>query len=133
MNDIQKRFLLFILGCISVRLLLVKLAKDIQIKYLPVMGMLALIPAIGFIYIYFSGSRKTGTEVFGNKIWWNNLRPVHGILYILFAYYAINKNEYAWRILLADVLLGLISFLIFHYSEGNFGKLVSYENLNPNV
>ena len=25
--------------------------------------------------------RKTGLEVFGDKIWWNNLRPIHGILY----------------------------------------------------
>ena len=29
--------------------------------------------------------RKTGKEVFGSKIWWNDLRPVHASLYILFA------------------------------------------------
>ncbi len=123
MNLIQKRFALFLLGCIVIRLLFVYIAKTVNIKYLPILGYLALIPSIGFIYLFFSGTRKTGLEVFGDKIWWNNLRPVHALLYGLFAYNAINKNEKSWIFLLIDVILGLFSFLLYHYLNGDFSKL----------
>jgi hypothetical protein len=42
------------------------------------------------------------------------LRPIHGILYLLFAFYAIKCDKNAWIFLLIDVIIGLISFLIFH-------------------
>lgn len=124
MNNIQKRFILFIFGCILVRSLFVVIAKNITLKYLPYLGYLSLIPAIGFFYIYLTNSRKTGAEVFGDKIWWNNLRPIHGVLYGLFAYNAINKNPNSYIYLLIDVILGLISFLSFHYYNGDFKKLL---------
>ena len=123
MNNFQKRFLLFIFGCIFVRTLFVIIAKNISLKYLPYLGYLALLPSIGFFYIYLTNSRQTGAEVFGDKIWWNDLRPIHGLLYALFAYNAINKNIYSWVYLLIDVIIGLISFLIFHYYNGDFKKL----------
>ena len=115
MNTIQKRFLLFLIGCIGTRFLLVYIAKNINNHLLKYMGYLALLPAIGFIYIYLTGSRKTGPEVFGDKIWWNDLRPIHALLYLLFSYNAINGNKNAWIYLLIDVLFGLISFLIHHF------------------
>ena len=115
MNNIQKRFLLFLIGCIGTRSLFVYLAKNMNKQFLQYMGYLALLPAIGFFYIYFTNSRKTGAEVFGDKIWWNQLRPIHGSLYALFAYNAINGNPNAYIYLLVDVLIGLISFLGFHY------------------
>jgi hypothetical protein len=59
----------------------------------------------------------------GEKIWWNNLRPIHAILYILFAISAINKKSYSWIFLLIDVILGLTMFLYHHYSIGDFSKL----------
>jgi hypothetical protein len=123
MNDIQKRFLLFLIGCIGTRALFVYFAKNAGSKYLPLLGYLALLPAIGFIYIYLTGSRKTGGEVFGEKIWWNDLRPIHSLLYFLFAYNAIIGNNKAWIYLLVDVIFGLSSFLIFHFKNGDFKKL----------
>jgi hypothetical protein len=101
-----KRLLLFFIGCIGVRLFFVYLAKSIQLKYLPYLGYLALLPALGFTYIFLTGSRQTGAEVFGEKIWWNYLRPVHALLYGLFACNAIMKNVNAWVYLLIDVFLG---------------------------
>jgi hypothetical protein len=124
MNNIQKRFLLFLVGCIGTRSLLVYFAKQTNKTILMYMGYLALLPALGFFYLYFSGSRKTGPEVFGDKIWWNDLRPIHGLLYILFGYNAIIGNRYAWIYLLVDVLFGLTSFLIFHFYNGDFIKLI---------
>ena len=120
MNNIIKRHLLFLFGCIMTRLFLVYLAKNFRDKNLMYMGFLGLIPAIGFSYIYLTGSRKTGGEVFGNKIWWNSLRPVHAILYFTFAILAINKNKKAYIPLLVDVNIGLFAFLSYHLKLVNF-------------
>lgn len=120
MNNIHKRILMFLIGCIGTRSLLVYIAKTTDVKYLPYLGYLALLPAIGFLYIFITGVRKTGLEVFGEKIWWNNLRPVHALLYVLFAYFAIHKNTNAWILLLIDVVFGLVNFLWHHFSAGSF-------------
>lgn len=124
MNNIQKRFLLFLVGCIGIRSLFVIVAKNSPVNYLKYLGFLALLPAIGFVYIFFTGARQTGAEVFGEKIWWNNLRPIHALLYFLFAYNAIMGNTGAWVYLLIDVILGLLGFTIFHYKNGDFSKLI---------
>ena len=83
-----------------------------------------MLPAIGFFYIFLTKSRQTGQEVFGEKIWWNNIRPIHGLLYILFAIFAIQKKSFSWIFLLIDVILGLSSFLIHHYMIGSFKQLI---------
>lgn len=124
MNDIQKRFLAFLLGCILTRLLLVIVAKIIKPEYLPYMGYILLLPAIGFLIIYIGGYRKTGRETIGKKIWWNNLRPIHSLLYFSFVYLALQKSKYSYIPLLIDVVFGLISFLIYHYSVNSFASLL---------
>ena len=45
------------------------------------------------------------------------------ILYTLFDYNAINKNRKAWIYLLIDVIIGLISFLVYHSMERNLSKV----------
>jgi hypothetical protein len=125
MNRTQQRILLFLIGCIGTRAMFVVIAKYINVKYLKYLGFLALLPAFGFIFIYLTGSRKTGPETFGDKIWWNNLRPIHSILYFLFAYNAIIGNKKAWIYLLVDVLFGLTSFLIHHFENGDFTQMLS--------
>jgi hypothetical protein len=124
MTHIQQRIWMFLIGCIGLRFLFVVVAKYIPIKYLKYLGYLALLPAIGFMYIFVTGSRKTGSETFGEKIWWNNLRPIHALFYFLFAYNAISDNKQAWIYLLVDVIFGLISFLIYHFNQGNFNILL---------
>jgi hypothetical protein len=124
MNNIQKRFLLFLFGCIGIRSLIVYIAKTINSKYLRYLGYIALIQAFGFMYLYLSGTRNTGAEVFGDKIWWNHLRPIHAFLYFAFAVNAINGNRNAWIYLLVDVIFGLFNFLYFHWSQGNFKYLL---------
>jgi hypothetical protein len=125
MNSIQIRFILFLFGCIGMRLLFVIIAKNVSIKHLQYLGYLALVMLIGFMYIYLTGSRQTGVEVLGDKIWWNNLRPLHALLYGLFAYNAIKGNPNSWIFLFLDVIIGLISFLTYHYIKGDFRKLIS--------
>ena len=126
LNTIQKRFLLFLIGCIGTRTAIALYAKYASISILSVLGYLALLPAIGFTIIYLTGVRKTGAEVFGDKIWWNNLRPLHAFLYFTFAYMAINKNRNSWLVLAMDVAIGLMAFMVHHYREGNMVKIWSF-------
>lgn len=123
-DNLKKRFALFLFGCIGIRTLFVYIAKKSNKTQLKKLGYLAIFPAIGLMYIYLSGSRQTGVEVFGEKIWWNNLRPIHSLLYALFAYNAILQRNYAWKFLFADVWIGLIAFAYFHCSRGNFTKVI---------
>ena len=111
--------MLFLVGCMGTRFLFVYIAKIADKEYLPYLGYLAMLPAVGFLYIFITKSRYTGAEVFGEKIWWNDLRPIHALFYGLFAYNAINKNVNAWVYLLVDVLFGLTSFLVHHSFAGN--------------
>ena len=116
MDTLHKRFLLFLVVCIGSRALLAYIAKISSVEVLYYMGYLLLLPAFGFFFLYATGLRKTGPEVFGDRIWWNDLRPIHGILYLLFSYNAIQGNKNAWIYLLIDVLFGLASFLVHHFS-----------------
>lgn len=113
MNNNQKRLLLFLLGCITTRLLLVYLNYNLEEKYLNYFGYLLLVPAIGFAIIYIFGLRKYGRETFGQLIWWNKLRPIHSILYLISGILLIKKNRKAGIILLIDVIIGFTSWLIY--------------------
>lgn len=113
MDQLQKRFIMFSI-CIFVRICLVLLAKFLPENILKIMGFITLIPGLGMAIIYIFKLRETGAEVFGNKIWWNHLRPIHAMLYLLFSFLAITKNPYAWICLLIDVIIGGTAFLIHH-------------------
>ena len=114
MNKYQKSILLFLIGCIGLRTLFVYIAKNIDNKYLPALGLLALIPVIGWLYIYFIQPRDTGFEVLGGKIWWQELRIPHAMLYALFAFYAFQKKSYSWMPLAVDVVFGLTAWYLHH-------------------
>tara|TARA_Y100000389_G_scaffold203258_1_gene251103 strand:+ start:4394 stop:5149 length:756 start_codon:yes stop_codon:yes gene_type:complete len=104
----------FLFGCILIRSLFVIIAYKISKEYLPYLGILALIPALGFLLIYFDIIERS-SGAFGQKIWWNNLRPIHALLYISFAVLAIKKSKYAYVPLLVDVLIAVIAFFVYHY------------------
>ena len=124
MNDIQKRFLLFLLMCIPLRLLMVHLAKT-QVKYSMHMGYIAIAIGVSMLFIYLTGIRKTGPETMGKEIWWNNYRPFHATMFLLFAYFTIRlKNAESWKFLLIDAIAGLVFFLKYHFEQGNFQSLL---------
>lgn len=110
--------LLFFLGCIPARLLLVYIAyfllniekkdkKDLYSFYSFLLITMTI--GVGFWTIYGMGWRKTGMEVGGGKIWWNSLRPVHGTNYLLFTLLAYMGWKHAWIFLLADVVIGIVA------------------------
>jgi hypothetical protein len=121
MNEVQKLFLLFFFMCIPLRLAFVYLAKNYT-NYLPLIGVLSSIAVVGWISNFYFNTRTKG--ILGQEVWWNNMRPVHIFLYIIFTILAFNKNKSAWVIGLLDVIIGITAFLMFHYSAGNFKKLV---------
>jgi len=114
MNNVHKRIILFLLGCIGTRAGLTYFVKNNYEKYREILVFLLLIPAIGFTYIYANDLRKTGREVFGDKIWWNNLRPFHALMYFSSAVLVYNKNKKAYLPLALDTSVGLISFTYYH-------------------
>ena len=122
-SPLQKRFLLFLLLCIPARLGLTALAKFIPLNYLPIMGVVYLVIGVSFLYLNLFNKRLTGVETGGDVIWWNDLRPVHGFLAIIFAILAISNVRDAWLVLLVDTLIGLIAFLVYHSLNKNMCKL----------
>ena len=123
MNSIQKRFALFLGLCIPVRLAFTFLAKYIPLRFLPILGVPYLLFGLGITTIYITGSRSHGAETMGAPIWWNNLRPVHGLLYLVFAIGAFFKNRDSWILLLIDTLIGFVAFWSYHITKNNLVKL----------
>jgi hypothetical protein len=116
MKDEEKSMTLFLVGCIPVRLFLTYLSYICyrNTKYMNMIGVLCLFISIGFIMNFTFGLRKTGIETFGKPIWWNDLRPIHGFLYIQAAYFSFYSKENVWKILLLDTMIGLVAFIRHH-------------------
>jgi hypothetical protein len=121
-----KRIALFLIGCMGARSLMVYLAYQKSTRLYA--ALFTTLVAIGFMYIYLTGSRKTGPEVsifagreankvFGDRIWWNDIRPLHATLYAT-ASLMIWSNTYAndaWKVLLLDLFIGLFAFVNKHF------------------
>jgi len=114
MNITHKRNLLFLGGCLGTRSLLAYAAKHVDKQKLRIMGYIAIVIALVWLYMYFIKPRTTGPEVFGGKIWWNDWRIVHAMVYLLFATFAIKGESYAYMPLVADVFIGFIAFTMHH-------------------
>lgn len=112
-----KRFLMFLIGCMGSRFLLTYISKIIKSEYIMYISIITGIIGLGFIYIYLFGNEIADKQLEwtgDKKIWWNDLRIVHGSLYLLFSYMVFNQNKDAWLILLVDTIIGLISWIKYH-------------------
>lgn len=107
-SNLNKRILLFLGLCIPSRALITYIAY----KYLEFSSSfliyIAYIISFAFITIYTFDLRKTGIETFNEPIWWNNLRPVHALLWFIFAITNL------WYILAIDTSIGIVAFIIYH-------------------
>ena len=101
--------LLFLLGCIPARLLLVYLSTKIPNDKL--FGFLLLSISISFLYLYFTNGRMNAPEA-GGTTWWSPLRLVHGLLYLAAAIYSFQGKNIVWVPLLIDVIFGFFSFIL---------------------
>lgn len=121
-----RRLVVYFLFCITTRLIIAYLIKkfhsDNVYKYM--ISAFLFIAGIVWLYLFFSGMRQYGREVFNEseeygKIWWNSLRPVHSILYLLAVYLILftNYSQYAWIMLVVDVIIGGTFTLVHELSQ----------------
>jgi hypothetical protein len=105
-----KRIPYFLIGCIGSRSILTYTAYK-KPKLAQKLAPLAMIPAIGWVYLSTIGQRDTGVEVFGGKIWWQDLRPIHAGLWATFSIQAYNGDQNAYMYLATDTLLGFSAWM----------------------
>lgn len=111
------RIAIFVMVCMVLRILLVYTAYAIDKHYLPYMGYGAAIIAVGFATIYvFKLQRAGNVGGFGGQVWWDHLRPIHAMLYLVFAMLAIAQHESAYVPLLIDISVGVLSFFHHYYT-----------------
>jgi phosphatidylglycerophosphate synthase len=75
-----------------------------------VLAILYFLIGISMLYLFIANKRQNAPEG-GGITWWNNLRPIHAILFILFAVFTLNRNKYSYFFLIGDVILGLTAFI----------------------
>jgi hypothetical protein len=104
----------FLFGCIPMRILLAIIPLFANESILFYYSFILFAIAVGFLYLYFTNGRLNAPEAGGNT-WWANYRIIHGILYLLAAWFAFNKQTIAYIPLSLDVSIGLGLFLNKHY------------------
>ena len=60
-------------------------------------------------------SEHSKVGFFGGQVWWNNYRLIHGVIYILFFYLNLIKYKNTYKLLIFDLLIGLIGFVNNYY------------------
>lgn len=108
MTSENRRIYIYIFGCLLIRLLFIIIVKFVNIKYLPFFGIITLILSILFIRSFIK-NKKVG--FFGGKVWWNNLRLFHSIMYLIFSICSFYKIPSSYIILIFDLLIGLLFFI----------------------
>jgi hypothetical protein len=120
-DNSSQRIFLFLIGCIGTQISLALLAKNVSDDILYKMGIIALIFAMTTTYMIFNDKKKNGTiGMSGATVWWNSLRPIHALLYFMFAYNALNKNKNAWEILLINTLFSLFAWYLHYFQSVEF-------------
>lgn len=102
-------FTLFYLVCIPVRIGLVLLAKKKHTQWFLIP--FALIIGLGFLRQYMLNAPGGFSK---KPAWWQPLRVVHGLLWLTFAVCMIVNPKCAWKILLVDVVIGIVASFL-HY------------------
>jgi len=103
------RNIMFFFFCIGIRVLIPFIIKKKEIiKYKLIISLILFIIGFSFILIRATNSRKVGIETGNKPIWWDNLRPIHGLLYLLSSYFVYTDQiDRASKTLLFDVYFGL--------------------------
>lgn len=108
---LDKRVVLFLVGCIGTRLLMAYIPQTLPKNALPIMGIAIAIMGLGFLYLWITNSRLNAQEA-GGKTWWAHLRLVHASLYIAAAIYLFKGDRSASIPLVIDVISGILFYFI---------------------
>jgi hypothetical protein len=102
--------LLFIIFCISLRLLIAWGAATISPEYLNIYSIGLLLIGLSFLYLYFTNTRLNAPEG-GGVTWWADYRLIIGVLYLAAAIYGFKKKQnLIWIPLVLDVTFGIWIF-----------------------
>lgn len=63
---------------------------------------------IGSLFFFLTKARKTGA--FRKKIWWDELRPFHGLFFLLASLLIYHKNTWFVPVLLLDTFMSIVGF-----------------------
>ena len=109
MDKKNKRLLLFTFGCIVVRLCIVYIAKEItSLQFY--LSLISIIIGGRFIYLYFNSPSFNNFQDLGiESVWWNYMRPIHGLLYLSYGILTLLKVKNTWILLLVDLIIGIIA------------------------
>jgi len=100
--------------CIFTRLLLTySVYKNYNNKFRYFLILFYLIAGSGLLYQFIKNDRVIGA--FGEKVWWQNYRIVHTIIFFIVCYLLYIKNKNAWKLLLLDTLISLGGHIINNY------------------
>jgi len=103
--------MIFIAVCLPVRIAIAAGMYFFQdyAKIIKIIGFFLASIALSFFSKWLFSTATLGG--FGGKVYWNDFRPVHGVLYGLAAYLCFFEEDKAYIPLAVDVLIGLLVFL----------------------
>lgn len=107
--------LYYFMICIMIRLSLaygVYIVYKLPIRYVFIVFYLLL--SIGELYQNRVKTRKIGA--FNNKVWWDNLRPIHALLFLCTSIGLFYKYKYSYMFLLLDTFIGIVGYITNHLS-----------------
>ena len=109
--------LLFIVGCLGIRLLYALSAKLIietkDRSNLRFFQISSVVIGVSMLYLYITNSRMNAPESSSGKTWWNSYRPLHAMMHLLFVMLSLFDKtlKYAFIPLLLDVIIGAIIYI----------------------
>lgn len=109
MNTTQ-RILAYLFVCLPIRSIPI-ITLFMTNKFNVPISILYLIMGVGFLHraTTYTETQKGFT---GGKVWWQNLRLLHGIVYLLVSYLIYqNKIDVVRCLLIVDLLVGFLGFL----------------------
>ena len=92
--------------CIIVRLLIIVIVRNFYKKYNIYLASILFIMGTGFMFKGFTGSNMEKQVA---KVFWHETRYLHGLFYLLSAYFFFIKNiKMASLVLLLDIVFSLM-------------------------
>ena len=105
--EMDRRYLFSI--CMVSRLFLAYYGSRLHGIQLTTFGWMIMLIGVSMVTIYTFGLRDNGWEA-GGKIWWNDMRPFHGGIFIGFGIMAIRSQNYG-NLLYLDAIIGIVSWV----------------------
>jgi hypothetical protein len=101
--------------CICIRLLLVYIiyyTNKVTKQYNNLFSLILILIGLGFIYKTYVSSNN---EIQIAKVFWHDTRYIHGLLYLLSAYYLLNNNTNMTTILLLlDICFSFLYRIVYN-------------------